>query len=184
VTAINRTSGFVALMTFVDEPAGMFYEEGGVYPKKPACKFATGARQLESGEHVASCPRCGHLFAATDGTTAEENRDFHFDGDEASPSICADLWSPEVRNVAARVRGKEDYAGLAEVRNRQIQEGVALKAALKSTGRNDPCLCGSGIKFKRCCLSRMQEHARGNPAPRSHTRSIDVSTKRSLPSPT
>lgn len=22
---------------------------------------------------------------------------------------------------------------------------------LKKTGRNDPCICGSGIKFKRCC---------------------------------
>lgn len=24
-------------------------------------------------------------------------------------------------------------------------------------GRNDPCLCGSGKKFKKCCINRMEE---------------------------
>ena len=30
-------------------------------------------------------------------------------------------------------------------------------------GRNDPCLCGSGNKYKKCCLSKDEaaEHARG-----------------------
>ncbi len=27
--------------------------------------------------------------------------------------------------------------------------------ALLNTGRNQPCLCGSGKKYKRCCLIRM-----------------------------
>ncbi len=29
------------------------------------------------------------------------------------------------------------------------------------TGRNDPCPCGSGLKYKRCCLEKDQaaEHA-------------------------
>src|SRR5437868_1345488 len=26
-------------------------------------------------------------------------------------------------------------------------------------GRNDPCPCGSGKKFKRCCLNGLAEHA-------------------------
>lgn len=26
---------------------------------------------------------------------------------------------------------------------------------MKKTGRNDPCLCGSGKKFKKCCESKM-----------------------------
>jgi SWIM/SEC-C metal-binding protein len=26
-------------------------------------------------------------------------------------------------------------------------------AKTKTLGRNDPCSCGSGIKFKKCCLS-------------------------------
>jgi len=28
-------------------------------------------------------------------------------------------------------------------------------------GRNEPCICGSGKKFKRCCLHRIQEAQRG-----------------------
>lgn len=30
----------------------------------------------------------------------------------------------------------------------------------KIPGRNDPCLCGSGRKFKKCCLSRIEAHRR------------------------
>lgn len=26
------------------------------------------------------------------------------------------------------------------------------KQCLKKIGRNDPCICGSGKKYKRCCL--------------------------------
>lgn len=27
------------------------------------------------------------------------------------------------------------------------------KAVRKKVGRNDPCPCGSGLKFKKCCLA-------------------------------
>lgn len=27
---------------------------------------------------------------------------------------------------------------------------------VKKIGRNDPCLCGSGKKFKKCCWSKFQ----------------------------
>ena len=30
-------------------------------------------------------------------------------------------------------------------------DAIALDAASKSVGRNDPCPCGSGRKFKKCC---------------------------------
>jgi uncharacterized protein YecA (UPF0149 family) len=29
-------------------------------------------------------------------------------------------------------------------------------AGTKLPGRNDPCLCGSGKKFKKCCLPKIQ----------------------------
>ncbi len=29
-----------------------------------------------------------------------------------------------------------------------------FKQAKKDLGRNDPCLCGSGIKYKKCCLTQ------------------------------
>jgi len=27
-------------------------------------------------------------------------------------------------------------------------------------GRNEPCHCGSGLKYKKCCLAKDEEHAR------------------------
>ena len=33
----------------------------------------------------------------------------------------------------------------------QVRTIMAVKAA--SGGRNDPCSCGSGMKFKRCCMA-------------------------------
>jgi hypothetical protein len=43
---------------------------------------------------------------------------------------------------------------------------MALEQNLFSgkVGRNDPCPCGSGKKFKKCCLSRMEETRRQIPA--------------------
>lgn len=30
----------------------------------------------------------------------------------------------------------------------------------KRVGRNDPCPCGSGIKFKKCCLPLLEDRER------------------------
>jgi hypothetical protein len=32
-----------------------------------------------------------------------------------------------------------------------------LDSIFPTPGRNDPCSCGSGIKYKRCCLSSDEE---------------------------
>lgn len=82
---------WVAVMTFVDEDAGMFYEAGGIYDHEPRCKFTAGARPFDRSEPIAACPRCGQRVAATEDSSAEENRDLHFDGDEDIPAICRHL---------------------------------------------------------------------------------------------
>jgi uncharacterized protein len=38
-------------------------------------------------------------------------------------------------------------------RNRMLQQTTVAKAKAK-TGRNDPCPCGSGRKYKKCCLGK------------------------------
>jgi preprotein translocase subunit SecA len=37
-------------------------------------------------------------------------------------------------------------------------KGVTVRREGKKVGRNDPCPCGSGKKYKRCCL--LKEEAR------------------------
>jgi hypothetical protein len=59
-------------------------ETGGVYKVQPRL----GWRLLTEGERLAVCPRCGQRFAATEENTPEANRDLHFLGDDAIPSIC------------------------------------------------------------------------------------------------
>lgn len=39
-----------------------------------------------------------------------------------------------------------------------------LTMSTKKTGRNDPCPCGSGLKYKRCCLERDEMRARPDPS--------------------
>jgi methionyl aminopeptidase len=35
-----------------------------------------------------------------------------------------------------------------------MKKGMKLKTNLAKVGRNDPCPCGSGLKFKKCCLGK------------------------------
>src|SRR5437879_168772 len=98
--ASPKPKKWVALTTFVDDDAGMFYEAGGVYDHEPHNKAFDGARTLQPTEHLTVCPRCAHQFAATDENTAEAHRDLHFDGDADIPSICRQLPTQRPRLVA------------------------------------------------------------------------------------
>jgi DNA-binding protein Fis len=43
---------------------------------------------------------------------------------------------------------------------KRIETGETEKATIRETrriGRNDPCPCGSGVKFKKCCGSRLPD---------------------------
>ena len=40
---------------------------------------------------------------------------------------------------------------------KQIKKVTVTKRAADTVGRNDPCPCGSGKKYKKCCGSNVQE---------------------------
>jgi uncharacterized protein len=43
-----------------------------------------------------------------------------------------------------------------DIRKEAMQARQEYQARIwKNTGRNDPCPCGSGLKFKKCCLPKM-----------------------------
>ena len=48
---------------------------------------------------------------------------------------------------------EEDYDLADEVED-ELEEEVPSPPARQKTGRNDPCPCGSGKKFKKCCLKK------------------------------
>lgn len=45
----------------------------------------------------------------------------------------------------------DEAAELQTIRRRHTDAFVALRRSLPNPGRNDPCPCGSGTKFKKCC---------------------------------
>ncbi|WP_082726629.1 YecA/YgfB family protein [Limnochorda pilosa] len=50
-----------------------------------------------------------------------------------------------------RPADNERYARRLRLVARAAAEGEAFQEVLQRTGRNDPCPCGSGRKFKKCC---------------------------------
>jgi len=43
---------------------------------------------------------------------------------------------------------------LAAFEERPETEGTVIKVMRRKIGRNDPCPCGSNLKFKKCCISK------------------------------
>ena len=53
---------------------------------------------------------------------------------------------PQPKMTEARV-----YDPQAQSRPQEIKKQVTVKNTEKKVGRNDPCPCGSGKKYKNCC---------------------------------
>jgi len=58
--------------------------------------------------------------------------------------------------VGARVLGEHLHPGLIE-RFTVLEGQLTVRRDGKKVGRNDPCPCGSGKKYKKCCLPKEEE---------------------------
>jgi hypothetical protein len=63
-------------------------------------------------------------------------------------------WIMEVENQAALIKQIEE--GKVRLSNRSMKNIAATSSPMpvrveKHPGRNEPCSCGSGKKFKKCC---------------------------------
>lgn len=50
----------------------------------------------------------------------------------------------------------EDVHGQMARRLKTLEERGHTLVRRVNIGRNDVCLCGSGLKFKRCCVDKVQ----------------------------
>ena len=48
------------------------------------------------------------------------------------------------------------YVRWLNMANQALERGVTLNALFWRVGRNDPCPCGSGKKYKKCCIDQSQ----------------------------
>ena len=67
--------------------------------------------------------------------------------------------------IQAEELGKELVTGLFPITKKNEQaklenkgKVVPYKRDAPKVGRNDPCPCGSGKKYKKCCLNKTSAH--------------------------
>jgi hypothetical protein len=74
------------------------------------------------------------------------------------PALCA-LFLEEME-AQGRIAGGRALGLFAKALREPYLEAAGgkkrpFRAASKPIGRNDPCPCGSGLKYKKCCLGRL-----------------------------
>lgn len=59
----------------------------------------------------------------------------------------------ESQNASRRWRHKEQlFNGCQVISDNRVPRSIAMQDSSRALGRNDPCPCGSGRKYKNCCL--------------------------------
>lgn len=70
-----------------------------------------------------------------------------------------DLVSAFIEHYCA-VRSADPLAALPERADQVLHEGGTMRRAVSKIGRNAPCPCGSGRKYKNCCYNKDRERLR------------------------
>lgn len=88
----------------------------------------------------------------------------HITGNKALQTVLEELLSPPPPEVIESAleylikRPDTDPLGfLPEQADRVLHASGTLRRAAAKVGRNDPCPCGSGKKYKKCCFEKDQE---------------------------
>lgn len=87
--------------------------------------------------------------------------DIDFERDDSLCALFAAVHTFLIRErIYQRALAREALTGVPAIwPGPQRSHGVAgLREAMQERGRpgrNDPCVCGSGVKFKKCCLTRV-----------------------------
>lgn len=78
---------------------------------------------------------------------------------ETTVSIGINQNSDKVFEVAQWLEGEWEYEEELEEMlktDREKSRNMIPSSRSNKPGRNDPCLCGSGLKYKRCCMGRIR----------------------------
>ena len=88
-------------------------------------------------------------------STAQSESDWYFSG-ASQPTDGKGSWEEskkedqELRTLeAVCVQHEIDHLNGKTIHDRKVDTTVRVE---KKVGRNDPCICGSGKKYKKCCL--------------------------------
>lgn len=62
----------------------------------------------------------------------------------------------KVREVFAGYESKVQLKAAMDKRRTEVEAEGGKVVKREKIGRNDPCPCGSGSKFKRCCINKFE----------------------------
>ena len=65
----------------------------------------------------------------------------------------SDAGQKKLDEISKKIRDKK----YEEQRQKREEEKAEMKK-YKHLGRNDLCICGSGLKYKKCCLTKIQSY--------------------------
>ena len=82
---------------------------------------------------------------------------------EKKPKVKPEQWA-EIEELALKAgeatlkvcRGPTAQL-IGEKASNQLAQGTTMRRAVAKIGRNDPCPCGSGKKYKHCCIEKDNE---------------------------
>ena len=76
--------------------------------------------------------------------------------------LCLDarIWTDKQQAEAQTLKRELEILVAPESSTGRIKEYPDLPTSKHKVGRNAPCPCGSGLKFKKCCLRRHDNEAR------------------------
>ena len=140
------------------------YRLGNIH-ETPIAELATRPEQVRFGADKETtlpryCRECVVRFVCN-GECPKNRFIFTPNGEVGLNYLCAGYRmffrhiDPHMRAMAGELRnGRPASNVMYRLRAEQQRVLAAARAGGGTAGRNDPCPCGSGRKFKRCCLTR------------------------------
>jgi len=120
-------------------------EEERIVTKDCAAGFLSGVRLRREAWKAIPEPNYGLVLGMA--TILQQHEEIRAKALEAG--LDPDQLCDEAREMAPRlIQQLYDSFG-----NRPVPELAAMQGVKQKAGRNDPCPCGSGKKYKKCCLN-------------------------------
>jgi tetratricopeptide (TPR) repeat protein len=107
----------------------------------------------EQGRHAEAEALWEQAKAAAEAAEAAESAEDAEAMEEAETTLDVSSWFPEARHKTTITFGGQGLplSDLPEVAEALRGAAASASAGRRKVGRNDPCPCGSGKKFKKCC---------------------------------
>ena len=134
---------------------------GGVLPEKLMPLARAAARKLKQNNHDEAEVKVFSFICALAAQTKDAGLVQLLR--QRFPSISASEW--KIMDERSKELSAQILAGyqeslldfVSEKPKQTVAEGQTMRRAVARVGRNEPCPCGSGKKYKHCCIAKDQE---------------------------